>query len=429
MKKITTIIFCFCIMVLNINAQNLTFGNASTVKLNTYSNKLSIKLNYGNSDQFTNAGAFTVIIYLSKDLDVTTTDFPIFSFNQPSATAGFGLGNLTVPDIDLDKFIGSLINGTYYVGAIIDVNNQVAETNENDNTTIITPSISVTLWNGTLVPPSPISPLPNATQVNTTTSLKWNESNEAESYDWEVYKGTSLFKSGNVTTSSVSVSLNSSTLYKWRVRAKKSTTTTAYTAFQEFFTVIPAPTLFSPASEATNVSLTPTLVWSKNGSATSYFYRIYNSSNTLVTSGSITDTIVTISNANSLKTNTYYHWNVYSKIGTTFGLISSNFYFTTTTVSDVDKSPIIPLNTELLQNYPNPFNPTTVIAYHVAVDEKVSIKIFDVIGKEVATLVNEVKEAGAHSVPFDGAELSSGIYFVKLQSEKKIQFKKMLLLR
>ncbi|MEW6061260.1 MAG: T9SS type A sorting domain-containing protein, partial [Bacteroidota bacterium] len=94
----------------------------------------------------------------------------------------------------------------------------------------------------------------------------------------------------------------------------------------------------------------------------------------------------------------------------------------------------------LMQNYPNPFNPSTTIQYSVGTDAHPSnnnirggvfttLKIYDVLGKEVATLVNEVKEAGYYSVTFDGSKLSSGIYFARLQSGEKIQMKKMLLLR
>ncbi|MFA6469869.1 MAG: T9SS type A sorting domain-containing protein [Bacteroidota bacterium] len=83
----------------------------------------------------------------------------------------------------------------------------------------------------------------------------------------------------------------------------------------------------------------------------------------------------------------------------------------------------------LEQNYPNPFNPTTVIGYQLPVNSYVTLKVFDVIGREVVTLVNEVKEAGRYSVPFDGTKLSSGMYFARLQSGDKLQLKKMMLLK
>jgi hypothetical protein len=83
----------------------------------------------------------------------------------------------------------------------------------------------------------------------------------------------------------------------------------------------------------------------------------------------------------------------------------------------------------LEQNYPNPFNPTTVISYQLPVSGNVSLKIFDILGKEVAVLVNEVKEAGSYSAQFDGTKLSSGLYFYKLTTNQFSSIRKMLLLK
>ena len=83
----------------------------------------------------------------------------------------------------------------------------------------------------------------------------------------------------------------------------------------------------------------------------------------------------------------------------------------------------------LEQNYPNPFNPTTAISYQLSANSFTTLKIYDVIGREVATLVNEVKEAGTYTAQFDGARLSSGIYFARLSSLGKTQMRKLLLLK
>ena len=83
----------------------------------------------------------------------------------------------------------------------------------------------------------------------------------------------------------------------------------------------------------------------------------------------------------------------------------------------------------LEQNYPNPFNPTTSINYQLSANSFTTLKIYDAIGREVATLVNEVKEAGTYSAQFDGAKLSSGIYFARLSSDGKIQIRKLMLMK
>ena len=84
---------------------------------------------------------------------------------------------------------------------------------------------------------------------------------------------------------------------------------------------------------------------------------------------------------------------------------------------------------ELSQNYPNPFNPTTSIRYAIDGRQFVSLKVFNLLGKEVATLVNENKEAGNYLVNFNASYLSSGIYIYKLQAGEFIQTKKMTLIK
>ena len=83
----------------------------------------------------------------------------------------------------------------------------------------------------------------------------------------------------------------------------------------------------------------------------------------------------------------------------------------------------------LAQNYPNPFNPTTTISFSIPSSGFTSLKIYDVLGNEVATLVNEVQPAGKYEVTFNASSLSSGTYFYKLQAGNFIETKKMILVR
>jgi hypothetical protein len=98
-------------------------------------------------------------------------------------------------------------------------------------------------------------------------------------------------------------------------------------------------------------------------------------------------------------------------------------------VTSVENAKSIPLEFELIQNYPNPFNPITTIQYSIPEQSNVTLKVFDVLGNEVVALVNEEKDRGVYTVNFDAANLSSGIYFYKLQAGHSIQTKKMLLLK
>ena len=88
-----------------------------------------------------------------------------------------------------------------------------------------------------------------------------------------------------------------------------------------------------------------------------------------------------------------------------------------------------PLEFKLDQNYPNPFNPSTTISYQIPSASYVTLKVYDILGKEVATLVNRQENMGEHSVIFNAKNLTSGIYFYKLQAGNYIAIKKLVLLK
>lgn len=100
-----------------------------------------------------------------------------------------------------------------------------------------------------------------------------------------------------------------------------------------------------------------------------------------------------------------------------------------TSVKDDDDGLSTPYSFALGQNYPNPFNPSTEIKYSIAKSSMISLKIYNVLGMEVAILVNEVKNPGNYSVSFNGKNLSSGVYFYRLISDKNEIVKKMCLIK
>ena len=83
----------------------------------------------------------------------------------------------------------------------------------------------------------------------------------------------------------------------------------------------------------------------------------------------------------------------------------------------------------LEQNYPNPFNPGTEIRYQVPGVGRVTLKVFDILGREIRTLVNEVKQPGVYNVQFDGNGLANGVYLYRLQAGSLVNAKKLLLLK
>jgi hypothetical protein len=92
-------------------------------------------------------------------------------------------------------------------------------------------------------------------------------------------------------------------------------------------------------------------------------------------------------------------------------------------------SELLPTVFSLDQNYPNPFNPSTVISWQTAVGSRQTIKVYDILGNEVATVIDEYREAGKYQIEFNATELASGVYFYQLRAGDYVSVKKMVLLR
>ncbi|MBI1932092.1 MAG: T9SS type A sorting domain-containing protein [Ignavibacteriales bacterium] len=99
---------------------------------------------------------------------------------------------------------------------------------------------------------------------------------------------------------------------------------------------------------------------------------------------------------------------------------------TSETQTQVDK---IPNYYALNQNFPNPFNPETKISYSIAENSNVTLKVYNILGSEIATLVNKKQNSGNYEVSFNAVNISSGIYFYTLQSGNYTQTKKMVLVK
>ena len=96
---------------------------------------------------------------------------------------------------------------------------------------------------------------------------------------------------------------------------------------------------------------------------------------------------------------------------------------------DILEEGILPTTYDLSQNYPNPFNPVTTIKYQIPKDGLVKLLIYDILGREVKTLVNEVKTAGYYDIKFNAGSFSSGVYFYKMVAGDFVSIKKLVVLK
>ena len=126
--------------------------------------------------------------------------------------------------------------------------------------------------------------------------------------------------------------------------------------------------------------------------------------------------------------NKTYYWRVRSENKMGVSNWSETWSFTTSSPTSV-REENVPEEFSLYQNYPNPFNPETKIKYTMPSSSIVTLKVYDVLGNEITTLVNKEKQPGIYEVEFNASNFSSGIYIYRLQTGSFIETKKMMLLK
>jgi hypothetical protein len=113
----------------------------------------------------------------------------------------------------------------------------------------------------------------------------------------------------------------------------------------------------------------------------------------------------------------------------TIGSSSIIDYLTYGAIADVEYIAGLPGDYNISQNYPNPFNPSTNIEYSIPSESHVELRVYDVLGNEVATLINEQQQAGVYRVNFAADNLPSGMYFARIKANQFTQVVKMILLK
>jgi hypothetical protein len=297
---------------------------------------------------------------------------------------------------------------------------------------------NVTIAPASALPGAPVllSPPAGASGQPIDLTLKWQRRAEASSYDIQValdngFAAIVLTDTALTDTTYRLSSLEYSTTYYWHVRSHGVAGTGAFDVARSFSTAAAVPSA-PPAPPARLIlasepqETSAILSWPPVNGAVLYHLQVSEDSLfgfLAVNDSTISDTTRTVT---SLDPSTRYFARVRAKGAGGVGAFSPAFSFATPNTPTVS---YIPHDYYLEQNYPNPFNPKTVVSSQLPEASNVKLVVYNVLGQEVAVLVNEQRAAGRYQDTFDASGLSSGIYIYRLTAGSYIQTRTMVLLK
>jgi hypothetical protein len=219
--------------------------------------------------------------------------------------------------------------------------------------------------------------------------------------------------------------------YYWRTKAFGQVGESNFSEIYSFRSGIPVPPILNSPPHATlNVPLTPDFNWFKSEGATSYRFQLSTTlqftAGTILYDETLSDTTFGVTTPLTPNRNHFWRVSALNTFGQSFWPTGFGFKTTPETYVELEG---IPTEFDLKQNYPNPFNPSTEIEFSIAKQGFVSLKVYDMLGSEIANLVNEELSNGNYSIIFNASELSSGTYVYHLNVDGIRFSKKMLLLK
>lgn len=282
------------------------------------------------------------------------------------------------------------------------------------------------VWNfttrsNTLDAPTLSSPANNALNVDINPALNWNSVANATEYTLQYSINDDLTDAVSFTTSNLSQSissLNYETSYYWRVKATNNDTESEWSEIWKFTTrsdALDAPTLSSPANNSQNISRSPTLSWNSVNDATSYNLH-YSTSSNFSTYTQVTGITNTSQQISGLSKRTTYYWRVNAKNDNTTSAWSATWQFKTSNNGKLSAENDYTEADEIVnfQSYPNPFTDETTIEFTLQNLSEVSVKIYNLQGNLVGTLLNGSVNAGTQTLNFRNENLPSGEYNIVL---------------
>ncbi len=310
--------------------------------------------------------------------------------------------------------------------------------------------------------PVPISPGDSAKNAIREGTFEWHAATSyfQISYRFQIATDSTLGSDGaylpkNVvvdttfpdTSNMLSEPLDSNTTYYWHVCAVNVGGATAFSPSRSFetgnvLTFPSAPVSITPAQSATNVTRSGDFSWHPSPLAVNYQLQVaddyseYSSgdsvgmflSKNVVLDTTLADTTVRLKTP--LDSSAVYFWHVRASNLAGNSTFSNTIRFTTGTLVDaIENGNGLPSQFRLSQNYPNPFNPTTTIRYDLPRMSLVTITVYDILGQQVAILVDGVKSPGAHEVVFNGSSLASGVYFYRMSAGSYVSTHEMMMVK
>jgi regulation of enolase protein 1 (concanavalin A-like superfamily) len=285
--------------------------------------------------------------------------------------------------------------------------------------------------------PGLIAPANLSTAEPLAVTFRWHPAPGATGYRLQVATD-SLFATGIIKndttitdTFKLVAGLTINTRYYWRVSARDAEGYGPFSAGWSFLTFTPLPnqvTLLLPAEGVQIAADTARLVWSRSQPLVQrYWMEIAGDS--LFQFKSVDSMLTDTSTVRrQLVRNQSYFWRVRAQNPGGWGPFSAVYGFRTLVTGVTDRKGL-PTIYALDQNYPNPFNPATVIEFAVPREGRVRLEVYNLLGQHVGTLLDEVRQAGYHSLTFDAHGLPSGVYLYRLTADGVSLLKKMMLVR
>jgi hypothetical protein len=277
----------------------------------------------------------------------------------------------------------------------------------------------------TMTPPARttlVSPANNAQNViSDSVIFVWRPVSTAASYNLQVSTVNSTNTYSTTDTTYKVYNLSRLTNYTWKVEALNAGGTSYYTGSFSFTTVVAAPgtpSLVLPGSAAVNVDRLTRFFWNSVLNGTKYRLQVAidNAFATVVRDTIVYDTTAVL--LTPLDEESDYYWRVNAQnIGGIGGWATFRLFSTGTALGVNELANEIPQVFDLHQNYPNPFNPSTTISFDVPKNAQVKLVIYDILGRVVTTLVDEVKAANRYRVVWDASNMSTGFYFYRMTAK------------